>query len=166
MDHWDTFLCDKPPLKCVKRLEIYKQTGLQSVAIRLVTNSSPSTNFVALSKPLLSHLSPTTIINSLAKVSLPPAFQRNGEGTVFTDVCLSTFRGGGGTPSFLKGGYPTSQVRMGEYPHPRLGWEVPPSKVRIRDTLGYPPASIQVRSQVRIGGTPTCYWKRPKSQVT
>ena len=36
---------------------------------------------------------------------LPPIFRRNGGGTIFTGVCLFTFRGSGGvTPIWLKGG--------------------------------------------------------------
>ena len=43
---------------------------------------------------------------ALTKLSLPPAFRRNGKGTVFTGVCLSTSREGGGVTKSGQWGYP------------------------------------------------------------
>ena len=91
---------------------------------------------------------------------LPPAFRRNGKGTVFTGVCLSTFRGG--VPPFgWWQGYPLPS--WWGYPHP--SWQGVPSSflgnpqsrsewgvARTGGTPGYPP--IQVRSQVRTGEVP------------
>ena len=50
---------------------------------------------------------------------LPPEFRSNGEGTVFTGVCLFTFRGGG-VPHLADGaGVPHLGDR--EYTHPADG---------------------------------------------
>ena len=54
-------------------------------------------------------------LKEIEKISgfLPPVFRRNGEGTVFTGVCLSTPGGGGGR-------VPTLDWEGGTY----LGWRV------------------------------------------
>ena len=101
------------------------------------------------------------------------------EGTVFTGVCLLTFRGGGypvpglgGTPSQVWGGYPIpgldrgiphprsgkgggvipSQVWTG-VSHPRSGWGIP----HPRSGWGGTPSQvwmIGIPSQIWMGGTP------------
>ena len=101
-----------------------------------VTGDNPSPppppDWVCLGMPLA-----FTLEDFLGGVLLPPAFQRNEEGNVFTRVCLSVntrgggysiqcWRGGGGGvhlprsgrgyPILPKGGVPLSQVRMGGTP--------------------------------------------------
>ena len=65
------------------------------------------------------------IKNKIKRCFLPPAFWRNGKGTVFTGVCLATFRGGG-THSWPIGGY--SHLADRGYSHQADGG----------GTLGYP----------------------------
>ena len=57
-------------------------------------------------------------------VLLSPAFRRNGEVTVFTGGCLSTFRGGRRVPPSSQQGDP-HLADMGEPPSSQ--WGVPPS---------------------------------------
>ena len=69
------------------------------------------------------------MIHSLNIPYLPPVVRRNGEGTVFTAVCLFTFVGGG-TPSGPNGGIPfgpggTPSPDKGEYPIFQLGGGTP-----------------------------------------
>ena len=80
------------------------------------------------------HSDPIFVMNTHS--FLPPAFRRNGEGNVFTGVCLH-LRGGAGTPIWPTGGIPLprsgwgstpSQVRTGGTPPPPAGWGTPPRR--------------------------------------
>ena len=109
---------------------------------------------------------------------LPPAFRRNGKGTVFTGVCLAGAApflpdgvGGGGTPillgwegvpsSFPTGRVPPIPVQDGDTPIQVQDRGGTPSQVR----MGEYPRLLRSRSgpwlgqevppsQVRMGGTP------------
>ena len=86
------------------------------------------------------HSDPIFVMNTHS--FLPPAFRRNGEGNVFTGVCLH-LRGGGGYPHLANWGDTPSQVRMGQYPIPGQDGGYPPPPT---SRMGYPPPRRGPRS--------------------
>ena len=88
---------------------------------------------------------------------LPPAYIVRREDTVFTGVCLLTFRG-----------YPLPRSRQGGTPFPGPGrvrisrWEVPPSQVQVGDTPsqvgggGYPLPEQHSEHLLRGGWCASC----------
>ena len=107
---------------------------------------------------------------STATAFLPSAFRRNGEGTVFTGICLLTGgyphlpTGGGGSHSALWGeGIPSSLMEgtpiqpNGGVPHsPRPGLDGVPPPPPARTGWGYPPEGTVDEYLIRGGQYASC----------